>query len=246
MNESLDIIEFRATESMEEVFYRLQIATGVEYLLIVDESTAFTLFDEQNNIYSESFKGSQPFVTIRFKAQNGDTYRARLKGYDSKLNEICSFNLNATFNDTILSKNEIKLFFILASILLIGMSYDGLKISSIPSTSFKTTVQKQKKVLFIGSTEKYCDPDVLLNRFQRYYDVTIDCETYSNKSLKELLRLLHRGKISCIVTSIIDFNTSSIYWSDVYAIDNLGGNGGLRLGILKSESNIQLIRQFNE
>jgi hypothetical protein len=99
--------------------------------------------------------------------------------------------------------------------------------------------------LYIGSTEKYSDTDMLQNRFQRYYDVNIDCATYANRSLNELYELLNEGKISCMVTPLTEVDTSSMVWSEAYAIDDVGENG-LRLGISKTVSNIELIRRFNE
>ena len=245
MNKALDEIEFRATKSMEEVFYKLQIPLNTVSLYIVDESTEFALYDENNGIFSDIHTNYQSFVIIRFKARNSGTYKVILKGYDDKLNEVLVYKLIGVCNDTRYVHIVVVFCFSIIFLFALVFLYDRLNKSHSPLETNKNITTKPQKILFIGTTEKYCDVDVLLNRFQRYYDVTIDCEKYSNKPFKELLVLLHEGKIDGIVTPKVDVNTSSIYWSEVYAIDNLGGDG-LRLGVPKTESNIQLIRQFNE
>lgn len=247
MNTALDVIEFRATKPMEEVFFKLPIPLNIKSLYIVDESTEFALFDERSNIFSDIHTNylHKPFVLIRFKARQSGTYKVILKGYDDKLNEVLVYELIGVYDDTRFVYTV--MFFCFSVIFLFSclFLYDRFNNSYFPFETNKNIVLQPQKILFIGTTEKYCDTEVLLNRFQRYYDVTIDCETYSNKPFQELLKLLHEGKIKGIVTPLKDVNTSSIYWSEVYAIDNLGRDG-LRLGVPKTESNIRLIRQFNE
>jgi len=98
--------------------------------------------------------------------------------------------------------------------------------------------------LYIGSTEEYVDHEMLLFRFQRYYKAKINTEKYKSRTLKELYRLLKDDKINCLVISATNVDTSSIVWSEPYAIDNIGKNG-LRIGLPKTKHNQFLIKQFN-
>ncbi|MEA5404386.1 hypothetical protein VB776_15745 [Arcicella sp. DC2W] len=112
------------------------------------------------------------------------------------------------------------------------------------SISQSKDIHPNSDTLYIGSTEEYIDHDMLLFRFQRYYKAKINTEKYKSRTLKELYRLLKDNKINCLVISIANVDTSSIVWSEPYAIDNIGRNG-LRLGLPKTKHNQFLIKQFN-
>ncbi|MEA5138624.1 hypothetical protein [Arcicella rigui] len=245
MNTTSFTVEFHVKKNQRETERQLFLPKDVRSLCIVGDTKEFGLKDEQKNSYSDILTLNKDFVVIRFNPSKAGIYQVVVKGYDKNLKEIVVI--------TLIGKCFLDNLKIIKSICLITGLLAGIVLSFYECTNYwvyttqdvNKTLSKRPKTLLIGSTEKFIDSDVLLNRFQRYYDYKIDDETFSNKPIKELYRLLKSGKIDCIVTSISNVDTSSIYWSEVYAIDNTGGVG-LRVGVLKTTSNVQLIREFNQ
>lgn len=239
-------VELKATRTKEKIFHKIDFPFEISSLCIIDQTGVFSLKDEENNIFSDTVIIHQSFALLCFQAPKSGIYRVRLKGFDINLQEIVVVELVGKCYNAKLRKGI--LFFLVSASMFASFWLHSEKdwLFSFASEERKNIVLDSAKIiLVVGSTEKYIDSDMLLIRFQRYYRVKVDCDTYSHKPLKELYRLLNEGKISCVVTPISNVDTLSIYWSEVYAIDNIGGNG-LRLGVLKTESNIELIRQFNQ
>lgn len=245
MNTTSFTVEFHVKKNQRETERQLFLPKDVKSLCIVGDTKEFGLKDERKNSYSDILTLNKDFVVIRFNPSKAGFYQVVVKGYDINLKEIVVITLIGKFfpdNLKIIKSTCFTIGLLAGFVFLLG-EYLGQLVNR--TQDLRKTVSNQTKTLRIGSTEKFIDSDVLLNRFQRYYDYKIDDETFSNKPIKELYRLLKSGKIDCIVTSISNVDTSSIYWSEVYAIDNTGGVG-LRVGVLKTTSNVQLIREFNQ
>ncbi len=238
-------VEFQVKKNQRETECQLFLPKDVKSLCIVGDTKEFGLKDEQRNSYSDILTLNKDFVVIRFNPSKAGFSQVVVKGYDINLKEIVVITLiGKCFPDNLKIIKSIYLTIgLLAGFVFLFGEFFGQLVNR--TQDLRKIVSNQTKTLRIGSTEKFIDSDVLLNRFQRYYDTKIDDETFSNKPIKELYRLLKSGKIDCIVTSISNVDTSSIYWSEVYAIDNTGG-AGLRVGVLKTASNVQLIRKFNQ
>lgn len=245
MNTTSFTVEFHVKKNQRETERQLFLPKDVKSLCIVGDTKEFGLKDERKNSYSDILTLNKDFVVIRFKPSKAGFYQVVVKGYDINLKEIVVISLiGKCFPDNLkIIKSTCFTIGLLAGFVFLFGEFFWQLVNR--TQDLRKTVSNQTKILRIGSTEKFIDSDVLLNRFQRYYDTKIDDETFSNKPIKELYRLLKSGKIDCIVTSISNVDTSSIYWSEVYAIDNTGGVG-LRVGVLKTTSNVQLIREFNQ
>ncbi len=216
------------------------LPSDITNIKLTGDIHVFGIADHDNLVYNDIIDCSDLRIYIRFKPKKYGEYTASIKGYNTKKEEILICDCKGFYNKPTRGLKRfdflISLFLGIMSIYLyLNQSQDSMLVKPFD------IVINEKDTVFIGSTEEYCDPDILRYRL----NANINCDRYSNKSLPELYILLNDRKIDFIVSPFDEIDTLNMVWSDSYAIDDRGLNG-LRLGAPKTQNNTSLIRLFNK
>lgn len=225
-----------------ERIVELSVAEGSSSLSLDNSSQSFGLADEQQLLFDDTIQVYHGKAYLRFRPTKFGIYQTVIKGYNGNQEELIRYQCVGYYRRSFKNALVLSCLSLVVLSTLFLFRFRKVRANATPSGLVVQPIDIRvmpHDTFYVGSTETYIDPLMLNVRMSWANKITIDCEKYGHKSLKELYQLLNQRKIDAIVSNSPAADTLSILWSIPYTYDDL------RLGLPRTKHNVMIIQKFN-